>query len=177
MAKTAHDKPEQTAPTADVAAVAASQTAPSQTAPRTATFSVMFTPPERREPRDGAKVPKYETVAIGEFVGLFGPLDVVLGGFNISRPTAGTGPRTLSVFVPSNGYGFSATRHVKPSQIKLAEPIIVDGRERYFTESRSGAAQLRKLEAALIDAWGQCCTVPDGAAPRWGEPIPVVVAL
>lgn len=165
--------------------VAATET-PVATAPATAPAAVatapkrvlhfVFTKPEPRAPRDGAKAPKYTPVANAFMVGVLGDdVPVVLGGWTVSRPTAGDGPKTLSVFLPSNGYGFSAERHIRPALVKLDEPVYIDGKPRSFTDDPRGIKAVQKLEAAIISAWGDCCDVPEGSEPKYGVPMAVTL--
>ena len=106
-----------------------------------------------------------QTLCRGEIMGCFvadngEPLRVVVSGFALSLRSA---TKDVAVFMPGNfgGKGGPVSRNVGPAQITLDEPISIGGRTVYTADDKRGVADVKRLETALISAWGDACADRD----------------
>lgn len=187
-------KPQQAAPVVPAtipATVEAASTTPVATATKPRVMVTFIAPWQRPEETDTAKAPgdrrkaEAKTLAIATCMieGLFVEPFTMLCAHEVKLAMV-KADRTLMVYLPSSGPTFQPRPHIGPRMRKLDTPVrhSVGGRDIVIThvDDPEAVKQSEKFKAAIIDAWIELGTMPDGKtsrplAERWGIPVPLSI--
>lgn len=154
--------------TAPAAAAAAPQPTAAPSAPASQYHVVFMAVEAKAEPAAGAPAARKSSTVMLCQASIFGclPGPLALSGWGIGRDDR----REMRVYVPSAARGFY--KHVEPGKIKLAAPMIVDGRRVEYQDDPDGVAALEHITDALLDAWAEANR---GGVTRWGVRIPLAI--
>ena len=101
-------------------------------------LSVAFTP------RTGSTKAGARYLADAALLGCFGEHPIVIGGFTMTLDG-----RDVVVYMPGSQY----RRDVRPVQVPLAQPIIVNGKPVAYQDDPAGAKAIDRLADSIRDAW------------------------
>lgn len=96
------------------------------------------------QPRTGNTKAGARYLADAALLGCFGEVPIILGGFTMTLDN-----RDVVVYMPGSQY----RRDVRPIQIALAKPIIVNGKPVSHEDDPAGAKAIDKLADGIRDAW------------------------